>query len=371
MISRPGPGPLLLLLLATAVPGCRPARARDSDLDWSLHRVWSVGGATDRPVSLSRLEPFQVASNGVDLVYLLARAEHRVFVLGADGQVADSFGRRGEGPGEMVDPMAISVSSAGDVAVVDPGAHRIVRWDRQGRPLDPIAIRVALDHPRMVVAEGRVWYTTAERVGEDRAEYHLVADGPTGRVIVAALPKPSRRVGDFPSCGARAISVTPLFAPTIHWDRSGDRTIVNAGAGYRLQLFRGTTPVATLTRDIAPAPATPEAAEREAAGWLLNDCVVPPAEVLRVAGYLERIPVVSAVALAPDGTVWVERRVADGGGPRVDLFDTAGSYLGTLPAGAPFPAAFLAGDRIVAIERDSLDVPSLSLYRVDRGEPGQ
>jgi hypothetical protein len=60
-----------------------------------------------------------------------------------------------------------------------------------------------------------------------------------------------------------------------------------------------------------------------------------------------------------------------GGDHGWDLFEAAGRYLGTLPAGAPFPAAFLAGDRMVAIERDSPDVPSLSLYRVDRGEPAQ
>ncbi len=154
--------------------------------------------------------------------------------------------------------------------------------------------------------------------------------------------------------------------PTINWDAEGEELAVNSGAEYVVEVYHAGAPFRTIRRPIAPAHADQETAEREAADWRFNGCLVPPSEVVKAAGYLALIPVVQGVALSPEGELWVLRRGAETARPVIDLFDSSANYLGTLPAGAPFPAAFLSQDRIVAVEKDSSDVPRVTVYAVDR-----
>lgn len=73
-----------------------------------------------------------------------------------------------------------------------------------------------------------------------------------------------------------------------------------------------------------------------------------------------------ALRFAPDGLLWVVRGHVDGEEPAIDVFDPAGSYVGTLPPGSPVPLLFLPDGRLVAEETDELDVDRLVVYRLDR-----
>jgi len=80
------------------------------------------------------------------------------------------------------------------------------------------------------------------------------------------------------------------------------------------------------------------------------------------------VPVIKDLALAPDGTLWVERKAIgrDARGP-IDVLSPEGEYLGTLPAGTPLPGTFLPGDHIAAVHKDSLDIERVTEYRIVRG----
>jgi len=80
------------------------------------------------------------------------------------------------------------------------------------------------------------------------------------------------------------------------------------------------------------------------------------------------VPVIKDLALAPDGTLWVERKAIgrDARGP-IDVLSPEGEYLGTLPVGTPLPGTFLPGDRIAAVRKDSLDIERVTEYRIVRG----
>jgi hypothetical protein len=85
-------------------------------------------------------------------------------------------------------------------------------------------------------------------------------------------------------------------------------------------------------------------------------------------GFAPVLPLVGALTLAPDGSLWVRRGMVKGDAPVIDVFDPEGTYLGTLPPGSPFPTAFTPRGDVVAIEKDDLDVDHLVVYRVVRGE---
>lgn len=359
---------IVLFVFCVTLVGCsRSSSSLNHQLSWVFHSRWTAGGSSDSSVILRSAYPFEVASGDGDHVYALAGPDPHVLIFDSTGQAVAKFGREGRGPGEMVDPYGISVTRAGEVDVVDLGSGRVVRWDANGEALDPIGIQGAVDQPKMAMIGGRLWHTTW--VGSDKSgsEYHLIAGASLDDPVMARLARPRRRSGDFPSCHARDISVQPLFAPLIHWDAAGGRVAVNAGAAYRVAVMDSTgATVAIIQRSILPPKADRAAALKEAQGWLLNGCVVPPEEVLHVTGFSDVIPVVQAVALSPAGELWVKRIGRDGGPTRIDVFDATGTYTGTLPPGSPWPAAFLGAHGLIAVDADSLDVPRLTSYDIAR-----
>ena len=93
-------------------------------------------------------------------------------------------------------------------------------------------------------------------------------------------------------------------------------------------------------------------------------CSIPADEVVEKRGYADVIPAVGQMTLGPDGTLWVSRRDVRGEPRPTDLFTPSGQYMGTLPPGSPFPAAFTPDGGIVVVERDELDVPRVVVYRL-------
>lgn len=360
-------GIALVAVWLAVLAGCRDAsRAGDRSLQWDFNRVWSVGGTSDNRVSLSLLYPFEVASDGSGRLYILDGPGHRIIVVGSDGRIIDSLGREGQGSGEFKDPWAIAVT-ANEIAAVDPATRRIVRWTPDGQLLEPVPIRDALWDPKIEFSSGNLLYTTDGPTGGGHEQHLLIASGPSGKDTLATLPKQQLRMGDFPSCHATGIGAQPLFAPTIHWDAAFDRIAVNAEAAYVIEMFQGSKHVGTISRPIQPAPADRAAAERAAQDWRFNGCLVPPDEVIRTTGFLDVIPVIESLALSPTGELWVLRSGERGDSSIIDILESTGDYAGSLPAGAPFPAVFLPGDRIASIEKDSLDVPRVSVYDIRRG----
>jgi hypothetical protein len=124
---------------------------------------------------------------------------------------------------------------------------------------------------------------------------------------------------------------------------------------------------------VAPQPATQELAERSVPKGELTirfgsgECRIPARDVVEAQGYAPLMPTISRIAVAPDGGVWVARYAPGERKPPVDVFGADGAYLGTLPAGSPFPAAFLPDGSVLSVEEDELEVQRVVVYRVNRG----
>ena len=351
------------LALTIALTQCSRHRSTDLPLSWTLEREWFLKSASGIR-TFDELMPFQLGTRDSTSIYVLDSRNHRVLVANGAGVVTDSLGREGRGPGELEYPVALEAADS-EIGVLDLAARRVIRWTSGRQLLTPVSVRGAVEHPLVAVRGDEIRYVTSGPGPQGRSEYRLVSAGPAGTRVIATLPKQPRRVGDFPSCRATEISVQPLFAPVIQWAARGDRMAVNATAGYSIDLFERDHHVATLTRPIAAATADEHAAERAAEGWRLNGCLVPPKEVVRVAGFLTAIPVIRSLAFAPGGELWVLRTT--GPGPEdgvIDVFAPTGTYVGSLPRGTPFPAAFLGNHRILTIETDSLDLARIVSFEI-------
>jgi hypothetical protein len=284
-----------------------------------------------------------------------------------------NVGRASEGSGELVEPVALAVSADGGVTVYDHAAGGIVYWGAGG------------EEPRLELAEAVFWgpdlgltdwgrlYTSLAADGRDGRTVRLVVAADTRTGVLAEL-KQSTVTASFPSCGIGGIPVEPIFEPQLVWALGGDIVAVTAGPRYEIEVFRKGVLERRISRDQEPRAATRELALQEAGDGLQLTapvrCRVPPAELVDARGFAAAVPAISDLAVAPDGSVWVQRGLVRGEGePLIDILAPDGVYSGTLPPGSPFPVAFAgpaADFRVVSIRPTDTGVREIAVHRILR-----
>lgn len=353
------------------------SRGPDVRLDWTFTPVLTLGGADEGPEAFFRVSRHSIAVGDGGHLYVLDSGNHHVHVFDADGRHLRTMGRKGGGPGEMqLWPNTIRIGADGTVHVYDIGKRGLVRFTPDGSPLPEVRLDALggmiegyalLDG--VVIAK-----TTVRPSAEDDPLNALVAVSETGDTThLLQTPSPPMKPAEF-SCVAIS-GMTELFAPELRWAAGASRIYAVAAAEYVIDVYEGGRRVASFRRDLAPRPASRELAIR-AVGEKMEvrfdvggSCVIQPDEVVDVRGYAKVVPTIGETAVAPDGTVWVQRYAVRDEAVPIDILGPDGAYLGTLPAGTPFPAAFYPDGRIVVVEKDEFDVPRVVVYRVEGWSP--
>jgi hypothetical protein len=89
-----------------------PAKPLNGEWNFKYEKIWEIDGYGDEPLAL--VHKFSVLDNGD--IYLFDRRHFTFFVLDKNGKLKFSFGRKGEGPGEI--KFMLSFFLVGDVLVV-------------------------------------------------------------------------------------------------------------------------------------------------------------------------------------------------------------------------------------------------------------
>jgi hypothetical protein len=261
------------------------------------------------------------------------------------------------------------VAADGAIWVADVGRRALVRWGPEGDLLEPAPLPAFYRGSAVRALPGGFAYTTRDADGHalvvtDRS------DPDAGATELLRLPLAETRVLELASCGMSFSGFEPLFSPYPVWTTSGSHVAVARNPEYRIDVYADRRLVRSIRRDLPPRPATAELAEASLGdgmrvGTSDGERVCDPAEVVEQQGFAPYVPAIDQVALAPDGTLWARRyEVGDEPGP-IDVFDSDGGYLGTLPGTAPFPIGFLPDGRILASETDALDVQRLVVMAVE------
>lgn len=85
-------------------------------------------------------EPVAIAADKQGNIYVLDSKNFRVQVFDSDRRFLRSFGRRGQGPGDLGRPECIDLDEAGNVYVGDPGNGRIEVFDPSGARLRSVRV---------------------------------------------------------------------------------------------------------------------------------------------------------------------------------------------------------------------------------------
>lgn len=336
-----------------------------------------------------------VAFDAQDNLYVLDRGNHRVLVFNPRGRFVRQMGRRGQGPGELMGPVQMTVTQAGEVVVSDVGRRAYSVFGTDGTFRRNVAFEeealpgLAMQpHPRGGVVglfrPGASFPRNARAgvtVSSNSLVWHPLARGSRASRLFQ-VPEEVVRSAEMPgaSSGTRTRMVgAPTFSPQVHWAvlPTGGVAVAHT-ARYSVKV---TNPaggvVRVLERPIAPRAVTARdrerARERLRRGLETGEGVVvisrdgrnragtTPPQVVRqqVEGmqFADRIPVIDGITADRRGRLWVERAGAQVGaaGP-VDLLSAEGRYLGTLPAGTVLPNAFSPTGRAAYIETDELGV---------------
>lgn len=340
-------------------------------LPWGLDTVRVLGGASEGPAGF-----YLVLSSLVDVdargrIYVLDHSQSHVAIFDSTGAVLGVRGTKGDGPGELRFPVSVSASDDGAVSVFDGNKRALVRFAPDGTVLEQTRFPYAVINmgfaqfqvePDGIVLWARppVGPRTAGEAREDRL-IHV-----SGGDSVALLPPlPSHTASShFDACGITFTMRVPL-SPFPRWSQSGRRVAVSDWAEYRVDVFDGDHLVERIRSDDAGPTLDAAGAARllEEHGLTGGPCNSTPRDLVDRYGFAPTPQVISDLALAPDGEIWVEMGVSYGA-RRIDVFDRDGGYVGSLDRHFPFPLAFLPDGRPLIALRDSLDVERLGIARI-------
>lgn len=356
--------------LRDGADGTRSREGTNSVEAWRFERLWSVGGGPAGFLATSALDRSEVAIGPKGNTYVLDDVNMTVYRVSVDGELADSIGRAGDGPGEFQTPLALDVGDDGALNVLD-GRAGLLRWRvPEGRLLEGARTTGIWLTTRFEAVPGGFLFSERERlrregeasVGRDHVtRWHV---GETERLVSGSEFLRYRL--ESPPC-VWGLTLPMLFHPVLPWDKSNGVFVVAHQREYRIRIAFEDRPAVTLQLDVQPREVTEAMARREQGeGLQRRNCFVTADEAIQGRRYNKYVQAVADVAVSPAGEVWALRgRVADE--PRViDVFNFEGVHKGTLPLDAPFPAAFGPRGRFLALEEDERGANVPVMYQLSR-----
>jgi len=109
---------------------------RITKLDESGRFVKSWGREGQGPGELSRPRALALGPDG--LLYVADACNHRVQVFTRDGELVRQFGESGTGPGQLAYPYDVAFGPDGSLFVAEYGNHRVQKFTAAGEPLGSV-----------------------------------------------------------------------------------------------------------------------------------------------------------------------------------------------------------------------------------------
>lgn len=335
----------------------------DVPLGWQLEPVATIGGGGSG-IELSQLTEYTVDADSLGHIFVIdSWFGQRVQLIDTSGTLLKVLTRKGAGPGEIGQGVSISVSGDGSLAVMDFTKMAIVRLSADGAVLPLLSLTgYDLFGGGRVAGDTVIFHTMdpSTQAYSEQIRYRTSADTAT---LATHMPK---RLGYIPFCRDGLEGLTPMLTPELRWTARGSRTLLSKSADYRIDVFQTSLLAQSIRRDVPRTLGNAEAVERFFPDGKVigsRDCVVPPAELFRKRGVAPVLQPIRRLALDWEGRVWVERNTFPDETSRVDVFDRAGHYSGTL-TGFGAPLGFPSHDLLLFALADSTsNEPRLAIYR--------
>jgi len=409
---------VVTLWLGAGGRGSGPVAAQAADTDTpispAVEGVFTVGVAEGAAWEMFGYVS-DVAFDADGTLFVLDDLAGHIVVIDSAGDFVRTIANKGDGPGELVQPISIAVLRDGRIAVNDIGKPGIQLFRRDGEflagvPFGPIEgmpgspIRALPDHS--LLSPELIGFSASTMTGADegRPITRFRLDG-SRDVFYSAWdnPSPPGLASGEGARGARIVT-SPIEAFTLPLSlgvlRDGRIALVDS-IGYRIKLLDGSGRVTDiLERNLAPIPVTGAVrdAERQRRIEALRSRDGGGASVQQVGGrpgdvssearrnamrealrraedrirnmvFPEEIPVIANVAVDWNDRIWIERSAVPGETGPTDILTADGRYLGTIPSdGLRIPTAFGPEGLLAYVERDAFDIQRVRVVRLAVGQ---
>ena len=298
-------------------------------------------------------EPSRVVE-GAGSYYVVDRRSTRIHIVGSDGHLVKSFGKRGPGPGEIM--VAGDIGFVGDQVVIrDMGKHTIEVYSPDGAfvksiPLGRVGFGFATLDPDAVIA--------AHLSGNGQSWIRVALDGTTTPLAVppsrsAAGTRTCARVATFGDRIAQLDCAVPVLTVSTGAGELEQVIVIDRDSSFatdaQLKMVRE-----KLERDMA-AENLPASLAKQ-----LLESTVENARVIRPWRAARQDRVTGTIAL------W-EQMPADlgGGDARVHLLSRDGVYLDAIAFDDQWIDFTINDSRIAALAvNDSTGIPRLTMHRI-------
>jgi hypothetical protein len=376
--------PLVCTLLGACAPssGTPSGVARDSAGTrivesarpvWRVGNGWRIEAAPERERVSADLHAVAAALLLPGGVLVVAEESGDIRAFDAAGDLAWHAGGQGEGPGEFR-LLAGAGTSADTLWFYDYALRRITYLDASGRLLGVAALQT--DRPNLLAvgrrrdgsfvfaaswAAGSAGPDTPLGLRRDTVDYlHFGADGTLlgriarlpGREYVLDIEDGRLTMASPPF--ARAASHTIRGDDLAYGDQERWELRIIGDAPQRLRVSEAPPAVdrIRLAREIERRVELHSAGEQPGLRRFLAALPVPPSA-----------PAYGRLLTQPDGTLWVGPAEEDGAWR---VFDAGGQWLGDVVLPARFVPTQVAGDRLVGVWRDAMDVERVRVYGILR-----
>ena len=312
-----------------------------------------------------------LAEDAQGRILVLDNQARELRIFDAQGTHLRTVGGRGGGPGEFQTPVGLALAPDGRIWIVDSGNGRYSVLDAEAE--------FVTSWPRALGFMAWPWPTGFD----DRGRLLDVA-GPDELVEVAAdgalLDRFALPTAEVESVRARnaqgnmVLSAVAPFRPRLQW-RFDPRGYLWSAMGHEMrfvqQTLEGDT-VRIIRRAHDPVPVS--RIEADSAEAFLREMVATSAgEGATIEGDLSSPAVKPAFVtfhLDDEGRVWVEPSRARGEPRTVEVFDTDGSFLGSIAVdqglGLLTVRPFWREGAMTALVTDPNGVPTVVRYRIER-----
>jgi len=338
--------------------GKRPVPPAGSAFRFSLEPLWTIGGESSVEADFSDITSVAVMPSGNVLV--LDGKECRVFVFDAAGKFVRSFGRKGQGPGELNGPIGIAMTPGNEIMIEDSMNRRLSYFARDGTFLRQRSTAQGMGMGLAgLVMDGR---------GRMAGRSLFFEGGKVGFEIKTYGPdlKPGATLVKIEMGGLGKLKIDPLTsAPglVLSPDEQG-RLFLGSSEGYRIRVFDFEGRLLRIVeREYDPVPVKKEDHDRifKILGNIPSTGGLNIKEMIAIP---EVYPPYLMLIVDPDGRMLV--RTFDKGKTDkeyfFDLFDSRGRYVYRFAARTEF--VLWRNGRLFGTEEDADGFKVLKCYRV-------
>jgi len=374
------------------------------ELGWVMDTAAVIGDAfAEDAYQFDQVLAERVAGDAAGNLYVLDASGHRILKYGPDGEHLATYGRQGEGPGELSQPLGMTIGPGDTIWVTDFSNTRLTGFPQDGGEprLVPLPEGAGVPGLRLAIRDDGILMLfrplfnfrrgpgggmrMSRGDGDDEGPRRL----PLLRVDPSLQPldtlwrtlEPPMDMVQLES--GQQVMITMMareFWPEFQWQSFSDGGIVLSDtAAYVLHLLDPDgTPRRVIRREPAPRAAMESDRERvrqrlreeseEGVGIRIGGSGPDNAtrrrmleQRLEKMTFADVIPQVVRLRVDPSDRIWVGvAEEAPDSVSRIDLYDREGWLLGELRS-VPMPDVFLGPNRIGVLGRDELDVQQIVL----------